>query len=306
MNEIELYNSGIGINNKVIPHRLPFGENGVSSLESASNFILDKTGELATYKSGTSVFSGDCHSGWETDDGFYFINDGDTSSSLMKATVKADATIDTVTIRAGLTLGAKCYYADLDGKTYYANGYVRGVIDVSTTSDWIVNTWDATRTTADMVQMPIGTHLGILSGRMLCAVDDEVFFSEYGLLNLVDNARNRVRFESKVKMVCPVQTGVFVSDEDAIYFLAGRNPKEWTMNKVLNYPATGCAQHLVDPSFFGFETTKLSGLLATVEGQVVGMPDGSCFNLVNKNIKLPTNCGNGAINVVDETTILQS
>ena len=110
-------------------------------------------------------------------------------------------------------------------------------------------------------------------------------------------------------MICAVQTGVYVSDHKSVYFLSGIDPNEWLCKKVLNYPAIewGREQGLVDPSRLGLESFSLSCLFATVNGPVVGMPDGTAINLIDKVLTMPDcNVQSGSIIVVDETLIIQS
>jgi len=304
--EQTLYSAGIGLNNKTAPHRLHFGKGGVSAFEEATNVLISRTGEVVSRRGSSILEAGSFHSGWACDNGFYAIQDRDEDSALMNIIVNADGSIDVVGIASPLTKGAKCQYVDLAGKTYYTNGYERGVIFGGLSYDWQENDWTGPETTSEMLAMPTGEHIDILSGHMLVAVGDELFHSEHGLLNLVDNMKNRVRFESKITMVCAVQSGAYVSDEKSIYFLSNPDPNQWTLKKVLGYPAYGLNQELVDPSFLGLDTTQLSGLFATSHGAVIGLPDGTAINLIDKNVTLPTACGNGAIIIVDETTILQS
>ncbi len=305
MNDVTLLNVAMGINNKVVSHRLPFDKNGISAFESAMDVLIDSTGEVISRRGNTLLASGVFHSGWETSDGFYCIQDRDTDSALMKAIVTSGE-IELVGIRDSMTIGAKCSYMDLAGKTYYMNGYERGVISNGVSSSWQEQDWTGPETTSEMLGMPTGAHLDMLSGHMLVAVGDELFHSEHGLLNLTDNLKNRVRFESNITMLIAVQSGVFVSDERSIYFLSNPDPNQWMLKRVSNYPGKGRGQTLVDPSFFGIETNQLSALMATTQGQCIGLPDGTLLNLINKNLTLPANCGSGAIMVVDETTILQS
>lgn len=308
MREIALYSSGIGLNNKVAPHRLPFGEGGVAAFEAATDVLVDKTGEIVTRR-GTSILeSGDYHSMWPVSGGFYVVEDRDTDSALFLATVNADGTIALTGIRSGLTLGKKFSYAELDETLLYCNGSQNGQLIDFVSSAWPENT--TRETTNNKVAVPVGNHIAVLSGRVLIAVGDELFFTEYGLPGLVDMTDNRRRFEGRIVALVAVQSGAFVSTDKAIFFLAGTNPREWQIKKCLNYPAIEWAVNpeLVDPSFFGFETNQLSALFATREGPVVGLPDGSVFNLIDKNVTLPTDCGiqTGSILIVDETTIIQS
>lgn len=305
-----IFSGGVGINNKVEPHRLPFDlKTGAVAFEEATDVLVDPTGEVSTRRGTSLLESGSFHSMWATQGGFYTIKDGTTTSDLYKVVVNSDGSLDLQGVWSGLTLNKQLSYADLDDYTLYCNGYQYGKLQDGARSAWPVN--EQAREGSTKEATPIGKHIDVVSGRVLVAVGDEVFFTEYGLPGLVDPNKGRRRFEGgEVIMVASVQTGFYVSTEQAVYFVGGVAPiLELPVKKVLNYPAIeyGKNQELIDPSFFGFETTQLSTLFATVNGPVVGLPDGTAVNLIDKQIKM-TDCGQqtGAIMVVDESLIIQS
>ena len=306
-----IYSGSIGLNNKIPAHRLPFdNETGVTALEDTIDVLIGRTGDIVTRRGTELLESGLFHSFWPVDGGFYTVKDRDTDSALYKAVVHSDGTVTLYGLWAGLTKGQQLSYTDLDDKTLYCNGTQHGQLDGETRTAWPTSIWTGDETTSELLAAPIGKHIDILSGRVIIAVDDEIFATKYGLPGLVDFTDDRRRFEDRVIMVAAVHSGFFISTEKAVYFVAGTIPKEWKVHQVLKYPAIeyGINYELVDPSFFGFETTQLSVLFATANGPVIGLPTGEAINLIDKNVTLPSGCGmqTGSIMIVDETMILQS
>lgn len=311
MEKILIFQSCIGINNKTDAARIRYDpEKGVIDLENAKNMLIDKSGGLSTMRGSVSVASGDYISAYPAGDprnpiGFYAVQNDNSTSSLLLCVPGFDGAITEYVIRAGLTRNARMDFCYVGGETYYMNGFEHGVIVDGVDNSWPVSQWPRS-TTAQFKPTPAGSCLDMLSGMFVIGIGDEIQYTEPGLFGIVDDTRNWRKLESKVLMVCSVLTGLYVSDESSTYFLPGRNPKEWTLEKVLDYPATGRAPGLYDPSFFGFETSRPSAVLRTNKGPVIGLPDGTAMNLIDKKVAMPLGSNLGSIMVVDETTIIQS
>jgi len=309
---IPLFSGSIGINNKVEPHRLPFDpETGVVALESATDVLIDKSGALVTRRGSASVQTGSFHSRFVLSDGsFYVVKDRETDSALYKAVPDSTGALTLYGIRSSLTKGARMDFALFDGGYLYCNGSQNGYIVNDVSDVWPVNDWTGPESTIEMTSVPVGQHIDILAGRVLLSVGPELFYTEHGLVGLIDETGNRIRIEGNLRMVYSVQSGVYISDDSFVYFLSGNNPKEWKCKIVLNYPAIewGREQGFVNPSDFGIESKVPSALFVTTKGPVVGLPDGACLNLISKNITMPSGCGNssGAIMVQDESLIIQN
>jgi len=310
MKHFLLYSGSSGVNNKLSAHRLPFDpETGIAGFEYAMNVLIDQTGEVVTRKGSSPVVLGSFHSCYPYKDGFLVIRDDTESSSLLLARVTETGSVVLHGIRSGLSHGAKMSYCMVTDRVYYMNDYNFGVTDGETSEPWPVSVF-LRDTEAEIINTFAGKHLDILSGRFLISKNDEVFFTEPNQWGLIREATGRSRFESRVLMIASVQSGAFVSDENGIYFMSGADPNKWQARKVLDYPAVEYAVNpkLINPSFFGLKTTQLSVLFGTVNGPVIGLPDGSCYNLIDKNVTMPNDCGltSGSIMVVDETLIIQS
>jgi len=311
MASVRIYSGASGLNNKVAAHRLPFdAKSGVAGLEAAYNVVIDKTGEVVTRRGTKQVVAGSFHSFCPFRESFFVVQDHPESnySALYRGLVDADGAVTLHGIRDGLSFGANMSYCEVAGEVYYMNGSNLGKTDGETSSPWPVSV-PMRETEAEMVATFAGIHLDILAGNFIFAKDNEVHFTEYGLWGLVRSATARRRFESRVLMVCAVQSGAYVSDEHGVWFLQGNDPYKWQARKVLNYPAKEFCRvpGLIDPSSVGLETNQLSVMFGTVRGPVVGLPDGTAVNLIDKAVTMPTSCGGsqGGMMVVD-SLIIQS
>jgi hypothetical protein len=110
-------------------------------------------------------------------------------------------------------------------------------------------------------------------------------------------------------MIAAVQTGAFISTEDAVYFAAGNDPNNWQLSKAYRSPAIPFCkcQNFVTPSDLGIENGLLSVLFGTTAGPCVGFPSGEVINLTERNLKMP-DCQyfDGAIMTMDDSTVIQS
>ena len=310
-----LYRYTTGINNKVDAARVAFDQKkGITDLEAGVDILIDKAGGIVSRRDNELMLAGEYLSAYPTGDGisFYAVKNRTVDAALFKVVPAFDSVGDVVSLteyelRSGLTKGAKTDFCEVDGKVYYMNGYEYGVLDGSKAEPWPVSVWPR-ETVAPMVHTPAGSHLDMLSSRFLLAIGKELQYTEPGFWGILDNNRNWRLFESRILMIYAVGTGAYVSDEKAVWFLAGRDPNAWIPEKVLNYPAVEFCRvpGLVDPSFFGFETAKPAALFGTVNGPAVGLAEGVAFNLIDKKVNMPSGCSHGSIMVVDETTIIQS
>jgi len=305
-----IYSGSIGLNNKVLPHRLPFDGKGVSALETATDFVIGRNGEAVTRRGISLAESGAFHSMYQWSGGFYVVKDRNEDSALYFVRVSDSGDLSLSGVRSGLSQGAKIDYAPLGDKLFYSNGYERGYLTVSDGSEaWPTNT--ARETTREMVSLPVPKHLDLLSGRMVVSSGDEIFYSEYGKPGIYDAVKSRRHFETDVIMVYAVSTGVFVSQTDSVWFVSGVDPSPSTLTarKVLEYPAVEYCRvpGTVNPMDYGFDSSLPAALFGTIRGPVVGFQDGTCINLIDNNVTMP-DCGthDGAIMVVDDSLILQT
>lgn len=307
---VNLYTAATGINNKLDPARLQFDqEKGISDLEAAKDMLIDSSGGLATRRGILEVLDGDFISCYPCYDGvsFYAVENRVSDSAIHRVIPKADGTVQSSVLVTGLTRNAKASFCLVGELVYWMNNFQSGVLSADSNSSWPVSEWPRD-TTAQFIPTPAGSFLDMLSGRFIIGKGKELIYTEFGLWGIVDAVRNWERLGSDIQMVYSVESGVFVSDSKAVYFIAGLDPPKWEAKEVLPYPAIPYCRHphLVSPEKFSLKTTAPSALFGTKRGPVIGLPDGTCFNLIDSKVTLPQNCSSGSIMLVDETTIIQS
>ncbi len=301
-----LYKQCAGINNKLDSTRLRVGD--VCDLETGDDVLIDKTGGIVSARGNSLLNAGAYHSGFDIGDGtFLAALDYSIGSALYKCIPKADGSLDINGLRSGMTKGARISYCWVDDKIYYMNGFEKGIVDEDVSTDWTVSEWP--RETEDVyLPTPTGKFLDMISGCFVIASGNEIIWTESGIWGIVNENTSWERLESDITMIYALETGVYISDTRSVYWCAGLNPREWNFKKVLNYPAVPYkrASKTVDSSFFGFQTLAPSALFGTINGPVIGLPDGSVFNLVDKKVTMPRNYSSGGLMVVDETMIILS
>lgn len=306
---VPVFTGSIGLNNVTTPHRLPFSlETGVGACESISNFIIDQTGEPVTRKGYSLLEAGTFHSLVPVGTYFYVAKDRVSDTAIYLANISNFGQVTLTGVVSGLSKGLKLDYFKLRDSIFYSNGQQSGQLNQMQALPWPENKF-TNETTADLLPFIKGDHIELHIGRALASKGSRLYFSEYNLLGLYDSVRNVREFESDIIMICSVQTGIFVSTTNCIYFLAGKNPTKWTIEKVTTFPAIEwCRQlELVKPNSLNSDSINLAVLFGTTKGPVLGLSNGTVQTQIDKNVKTSSNCFSpGAIVLHGDTLILQS
>lgn len=132
------------------------------------------------------------------------------------------------------------------------------------------------------------------NGSLLLGVGNHVLFTDAYRHDLVDPVRKSYRFDACVRLIAPVQGGVYVGTDNAVEFLAGDDIASVTRDVKATYGAVPGTLNYVDGSFLG--TVQLSGrtaLFATQEGVCAGGQGGAFVNLSFDRYTYPV-AGSGA------------
>jgi len=308
--KVNIYKSGIGINNKIKEHRLPFNEeSGVSAFKDAENIVVDPTGEAVALKGTSEIASGDYHSIFPGEEWGLIALNRTNDTAIYKVDVSETGATVLTGIQSGFTRGARFDFCKPDDylNIYYTNGFGRGTITPDCTFiDWTES--NRTSETKNFAVIPIPDHICYAFGRIFFSVDNVIYYTEYGHLGMYDQSVNGEQLPSKIIAMVPTVDGIYVSDRDSIHFLNGLNPKKWNAVRVLDYPAKewGTYPNKINPYLLGFDTNTPCGVLATKRGPVICLPSGNIENLIEGSINMPDCPDIGAIAVFDETLIIQT
>lgn len=152
---------------------------------------------------------------------------------------------------------------------------------------------------------PAGSALALFKGRIYIAVD-EVLFATMPLSYEHCDLRDFRAFDgAPITVLGAVEGGLFVGTGAAVYFLAGASFADAALLKKLDSPAL--AGSLVSAD--GLAATgraELAGqrvvLFATLDGVVLGLPDGSLHNLTYERYALPAMTAGGAAFVAGDAS----
>lgn len=279
---LTIFRASMGLNMKADPTRIAYDkEAGVQDLAVAYNVDHDHTGRIDRRK-GFAVTSRteNIHSMWCDGGPCLFV----TGSSL--CSLAADFTY---TALATVTPGAKVSYNQVLDTAFWANGYEKGQVVNNENNAWVIGTYSGPDTKRQLSDPPIGTIVAAHSGHMYIAKGEFLFFSEPYSFSAFDLARGFLPIGSQIRMVRPVEGGLFVGTHKAVYFLPGNDPTKFTFQKVLDSPVIKGTDRNLDLSTIGWEQLRQNqtgdGAIWTCHaGICLGMPNGQVFNLTYKKL----------------------
>jgi hypothetical protein len=269
-----------GLNNVDDSIRLRQDESGAWPLVTAENIIIDNTGRLkqrAGYTNKVSLVN--THSLWANEDDCFFVY----QDKLYKLNIDYSYTL----IRSGLMAGMRLSYARANNKVYYSNGSQIGYIDSTYTDNAIANP-----SITFKYPLPAGKFIEFYKARLYSAKDTILSYSDV-LADYYDNRINVFQFPSNIKMVLAVDNGVYVSDSDKIYFMAGQSPFEMTLQEVYSYSTIPYTGIKVDAHYIGAGGVGTYGMWTSIKGVCIGDSNGNVINITDKRYSMST-YGEGA------------
>jgi len=145
---------------------------------------------------------------------------------------------------------------------------------------------------------PLGHLVAWNKGFIFVAQDNILWFSEPMMYDLFDPKEGYLYFDSRITAICPVERGVWISDEHNLYYLQGTSPQDF--KKVLKeevsiVPGTDI---LIPGDLIAIENTPggYKWLVTTERGFHVLFNDGLVINVTEKNVNFPrATLGAGAL-----------
>jgi hypothetical protein len=308
-----LYTGSYGLSNRVPPELIPYdAETGVAGLQQADNVLIGEAGQLYGRKGSRQVFSeNSCHSPFSVPGGMLFVKEKDSGAVLSLA--KPDNTgLLSIKELGNLTYKEEWLsWFELDGEYWFSSQYERGVVSSSfDVRNWPVSTpMMADDNEFEYAPLPFGKHSEQHGPFTISSVDSVIFFSEPGQPTICRTAESYTSVEGPIRILASVQEGVFVSDDKSVWFFSGRQPRQWSARRVLDYPAIEYCRinGLVSASDMGFDSGGLGVVFMTVRGPCFGFSDGTIINLTEKQFAMPKcEFTRGSMMVAQETTLIIS
>jgi len=175
------------------------------------------------------------------------------------------------------------YVSTQNGEQLYKNGTVLNGI----TSYTIIDSRKSQQIleTQFMSPLPGGHIIRQYNGRMYCAHDNVLWFSQPFRYGLKKTSKDFFQFPSKIKIVQPVDNGIFVVAGNT-YFLSGREPKEFIQTLVSEDDGIEGTGLTLSGDSFGLGFDKNVGFWYSTKGAVVGLLSGELKLLTENRLAL--------------------
>lgn len=288
MDIVPLFRSSSGLMTIVDPVRIPYDpETGVTALSRAVNITHDRTGRPSRRTGYTLKQSGLFHS--------LFCNGGACFVGQGPYLYRVGTDYSLQQLRGALS-GARISYVQHNEETYYANGFQNGVIRDGVSYSWPAGAYEGPETVRQFSGAPVGQHLAFYSTRWYISVGKELWISEPYGPGLFDLARGLIQFESNIRMIKPVDGGIFISDSKKTWFFAGKDYDDFEQKLAAPYPALEWSDAIdyINAEELGFEVVGHCALWGSQEGAILGTPDGRAMNLTKNKVVYPKVGAQGA------------
>jgi hypothetical protein len=282
MNSITVFTGTNGLNTNVDPAHLPV-RGKTQPLIECMNVTVGDTGRPSRILGRTKQTSTTGHSLYEYHGKAYFVSNStlyriDTQSSYAAlASLSNNQPVRFIGISDGF-----------NDVIFYSNGVDTGRIINGAAASWTKGTYAGPDTNRTFYGPPAGMYLHYQYGRTFIANGNHVWWSEPFNPYLYDMVRNRFTFESRIRMLIGVNDGLWVSDSERIYFIAGNfsgDPVQ--LSERSTYPAVHGVPVKVNISEMNFQNLYGIGHLCfTQNGMCLLAPGGIFINRTHDNLEL--------------------
>jgi len=184
------------------------------------------------------------------------------------------------------------YISDCDGDTLFRRARIVNS-DTAFTYHAYLPAFEPLRTQF-LVGPPGGDVIAEFNGHALVAQGNTLYYSESYAPELFDPRKN-YRFESAVRLLAPVEGGVYLGLEDHIYFLAGEDPAKWVLKSRAPYGVIAGTLTYAPTEYLGADGAGEVAVFASTQGVCVGANDGAFSNLTQERFLYPIQSRGAAV-----------
>lgn len=279
-----------GLNNKADPSSVLYNpETGIVDLTEAVNVDIDDYGKITTRDGQARITTGEFLTAFCNKGPCFVVQNRASDSAIFQLSTN----LSTLTgIRSGLTKSRNVSFCDVGNQTFYSNGVQNGYIEDGTSYAWPDTSGHVgATTTREFYSAPVGNHIAYFLGCFWIAVGPVIYVSEVYSPGKFRLLGKMFQFGSDVRMIRPVQGGVWVSDSEKTGFISRADDfKQMSWAIKSEYPAHewSANDRLVDLRSTPFEIKGLSAVWASDEGLTYGSPDGDLHVPTENQLIYPT------------------
>lgn len=308
---IDIYNGSVGLNTNIDPARLSQGGDknpGMIELAVAVNVTIDDSGMVSLRRGDSLLLAGSFHSHYCAGYSCYVIEERTNDAALMQVVSLNPFT--TVGIRSGLSKNRPMSFTPVGEDTLYSNGVQNGFIRNGVSGPWPIDVYQGPEDKRNFLPAPVGDLIAFRPGGHIYIAEGPILWINHMpfVFGLFNKRSGFVAFASDIQMICPVASGVFVSDAETIYFLRGTGPVDFVQTKVAGYPAhRGSRTHepIELKTAISEQASGFGWVWSTPEGVCLGLDDGTMLNLTDEKIEYPEDVAMAAC-LITETHIINT
>jgi len=282
MPPLTIFKKGAGVNTSVDPSEIEYNaESGVSELAVGVNVDITNSGRVEMTQTGYLQFAaGSYHSSWR-DTGDAFCGKG---TELHLINRDRSRTL----LRSGLS-GGRIDYCQIGPETYYGNGREHGVVLSGLALPWPTTTNPLEKNRV-LEAVPPPEHLEAADGRIYFSVGNMFAWTELLVYGVYAPAANFIMFGSKIRMIKPVESGIFLSTGNNTWFLSGHDPHKFSQSsRPVGPPAHewSVETQYRDGLEIGLQAPGQCAFWTCDQGSCVGTPGGQVIVMNKDKIVLP-------------------
>jgi hypothetical protein len=281
---LTIFQSSTGLNTNVDQERIRWDpKKGIVDLAVAVNVDVDDTGRLSRRKGFDKTAITIAAGSLFCDNGPCLFVSGANLCQLHPG-------FSYTTLRSDLTLGARMSYTQVNGDIFFCNGYQSGRFNDGSVYEWAGGPYVGPDSSKTVEGPPVGHLVTYYRGRVYVAVDNVVYFTEPLSYSWVDPLENFIQFPGHIRMMRPVDDGIYLSTDKKITFLAGDPKVEggFFPKDVADYPAIEGTDSKVDAQLFNRKAVGIAAIFTTTKGICLGLNQGFMINLTQQKISYPS------------------
>jgi len=277
MAKVTIFKKSVGVDTSVDPSEIDYNpDNGTSALATGINIDITNSGRVEMTQTGYLQFDiGSFHSVWR-DTGDAFCGGG---SNLYLINRDRSKTL----IRSGLS-GRRIDYTQIGPETYFGNGVDHGMMLSGMALPW-PSTTNLLEKNNVLEPVPPPEHLAEFAGRIYFSIDNMFAWTELLVYGVYAPSANIILFGSRIRMIKPVDGGIFVSTDNNTWFLSGDDPHKFVQSRrPVGLPAHewSVETQYRDGLEIGLSSPGKCAFWSCDHGQCAGLPNGSVI-IINKD-----------------------